>query len=104
MRDDVDFESDKVKISTIESAKGHEFGAVFVMGLVERVLPHADVGEEEMHREASRLYVAMTRARENLYLTYSPTRGYSASRFLHAIQANCDEARYRNGEWVPVGA
>lgn len=102
LREDVDFDSDMVKVSTIESAKGHEFGAVFVMGLVERVLPHADVGEEEMHREASRLYVAMTRARENLYLTYSPTYGYTASRFLHAIQGNCDEARYRNGEWVAL--
>ena len=102
LRDDVDFDSDKVKVSTIESAKGHEFGAVFVMGLVEKVLPHAEVGEDEMHREASRLYVAMTRARENLYLTYSPTRGYSASRFLHAIQPNCDEARYRNSDWIPV--
>jgi superfamily I DNA/RNA helicase len=102
LRDDVDFESDNVKVSTIESAKGHEFGAVFVMGLVEKVLPHSDVVEEEMHREASRLYVAMTRARENLYLTYSPTRGYTPSRFLLAVQDDCDEARYREGEWVPV--
>lgn len=102
LRDDIDFESDRVKVSTIESAKGHEFGAVFVMGLVEKVLPHSEVSDEEMHREAARLYVAMTRARENLYLTYSPSRGHQASRFLFAIQNDCDEARYRDGEWSPV--
>lgn len=102
LREDVDFESDRVKVSTIESAKGHEFGAVFVMGLVEGVLPHSDVGEDEMHREASRLYVAMTRARENLYLTYSPTRGYRPSRFLLSIQNDCDEAQFRDGEAVPL--
>jgi len=98
LRDDVDFESEKVKISTIESAKGHEFGAVFIMGLTEGVLPRADVTEEEMAREVSRLYVAMTRARENLYLTYAETVGRPVSRFLLAIQGECDEAQYRNGE------
>lgn len=98
LRDDVDFESERIKISTIESAKGHEFGAVFIMGLTEGVLPRADVTEEEMAREVSRLYVAMTRARENLYLTYAESVGRPVSRFLLAIQDECDEAQYRNGE------
>lgn len=98
LRQDIDYESDNVKISTIESAKGHEFAAVFIMGLVEGVLPHQNVQPHEVSREASRLYVAMTRARESLYISYSPTQTYRASRFLMSIQKDCREARYRMDE------
>jgi superfamily I DNA/RNA helicase len=102
LRQDADYESDRVKVSTIESAKGHEFGAVYIMGLVEGVLPNADLADSEIPREAARLYVAMTRARENLMITYSPRAGYPASRFLLAIQADCDEARFRDGQIIPL--
>ena len=98
LRQDVDYESDRVKISTIESAKGHEFASVFIMGLVEGVLPAMDVSTEGLPREAARLYVAMTRARESLTITYSPTTEHQASRFLTAIQQDCDEAHIRAGE------
>lgn len=98
LRQDANFESNRVKVSTIESAKGHEFGAVFIMGLVEGVLPNADLAEDEIPREAARLYVAMTWARESLTITYSPWEGHPASRFLLAIQADCDEARFRDGQ------
>ncbi|MEO8360468.1 MAG: 3'-5' exonuclease [Vicinamibacteria bacterium] len=97
LRIDAYYESDRVKISTIESAKGHEFGTVFIMGLVEGVFPYAGVSEDEIPREAARLYVAMTRARDSLTLTYSPWQGYPASRFLRAIQAHCDESRSQHG-------
>ncbi len=82
LKQDVDFESDRVKVSTIESAKGHEFGHVFIMGLVDGVLPAADAAPEEIAREAARLYVAMTRARDNLTISYSagipPTKRISS--------------------------
>jgi superfamily I DNA/RNA helicase len=97
LRSDVDYESERVKISTIESAKGHEFGAVFIMGLIEGILPNEGVSEEEIPREAARFYVAMTRAREKLTITYSTSGGYRASRFLLAIQEDCDEAIFRDG-------
>lgn len=98
LKQDADYESDRVKVSTIESAKGHEFSDVFIVGLVDGVLPNAGLTEDEIPREAARLYVAMTRARESLTLTYSPTGTYTASRFLLAIQPHCDEARVRDGE------
>ena len=104
LRQDADYESDRVKVSTIESAKGHEFGAVFIMGLVEGVLPNAGLTEGEIPREAARLYVAMTRARDSLMITYSPWGDYPASRFLLAIQADCDEARIRDGQIIPLGS
>jgi superfamily I DNA/RNA helicase len=97
LREDADYESSCVKVSTIESAKGHEFGTVFVMGLVEGVLPLAGLEDEEIPREAARLYVAMTRARETLTLTYSEATGYPPSRFLLAIQSDCDEAKLTAG-------
>ncbi len=98
LKQDADYESDRVKVSTIESAKGHEFTDVFIVGLVDGVLPNAGLTEDEIPREAARLYVAMTRARESLTLTYSPTGTYTPSRFLLAIQPHCDEARVRDGE------
>lgn len=98
LRNDVDYESDNVKISTIESAKGHEFSAVYIMGLVEGALPAQSIEATELPREASRLYVAMTRAREKLVMSYSPRPSAPASRFLAAIQDNCDEAQLRHGE------
>ncbi|WP_417703447.1 3'-5' exonuclease [Rheinheimera aquimaris] len=104
LRDDVDYESDNVKISTIESAKGHEFSAVYIMGLVDGLLPNADIDVEDLPREASRLYVAMTRAREKLVMTYSLRTGQSASRFLMSIQNDCDEAHYKNGDFRKITA
>ena len=101
LRDDVDYESGQVKVSTIESAKGHEFGAVFILGLVEGLLPMTAL-VEEIPREAARLYVAMTRAREKLTISYSPSPGHSVSRFLAAIQDDCDEARFREGRVLRV--
>ena len=96
LKQDADYESDRVKVSTIESAKGHEFSAVYVAGLVEGVLPRGGITEAEIPREAARLYVAMTRARDTLTLTYSPSGTSSASRFLLAILPHCDEARIRD--------
>lgn len=95
LRNDVDYEGDYVKISTIESAKGHEFSAVYIMGLVEGVLPLANLTDEDIAKDASRFYVGMTRAREKLIITYN--QNSAASRFLHTIQANCEEAFTRNG-------
>jgi superfamily I DNA/RNA helicase len=97
LRQDADYEGDPVKASTIESAKGHEFGDAFIVSLVEGVLPNAGLTGGEIPREATRLYVAMTRARDTLMLTYSPAGTYTSSRFLLAIQPHCDEARIRTG-------
>ena len=102
LRQDINFDSENVKISTIESAKGHEFSNVYIMGLVEGLLPNKIAIPQEITRDASRLYVAMTRARENLTITYSPSVAHPASRFLLAIQSYCDESHYRQGEYIRI--
>lgn len=78
-----------VKYSTFDSAKGLEFKVVFVLGVTDGLcVPKDDwklQGEEledYLARERRRLYVAMTRARDLLYLTYS--RG-QPSRFLNSV-------------------
>jgi DNA helicase-2/ATP-dependent DNA helicase PcrA len=68
---------DAVVLSTVHSAKGLEWEAVFVVGLEEGVMPVAGGEIEEERRVA---YVAVTRAKRILGLTYSGTRGGSASK------------------------
>jgi superfamily I DNA/RNA helicase len=97
LRDDIDWNSPCVKVSTVESAKGHEFQAVFIIGLCQGTMPHAEELENEWKREAARLYVAMTRARDNLYLSYSLEANLTPSVFLLDLVPNCTEMEFRNG-------
>ena len=58
---------DAVQLMTIHQAKGLEFDTVFLVGVVQGILPHNHAEEEEEKREETRLmYVAMTRAKERL--------------------------------------
>ena len=99
LRENVDFDSGCVKMSTIESSKGHEFGTVFIPAVVEGVLPLSGISDGEMWREASRLYVAMTRARERLFISFCDQR--TPSRLLSAMASSCDEYDYRDGSLQP---
>lgn len=82
----------KVTLMTIHAAKGLEFPVVFMVGMEEGILPHSRVyeaGPSELEEERRLCYVGMTRAREELHLTYAHSRlqfgqrGYNAaSRFL----------------------
>ncbi len=67
---------DAVVLSTVHSAKGLEWDAVFVVGLEEGIMPVAGGEIEEERRVA---YVAVTRARRILGLTYAAERGGSPS-------------------------
>jgi superfamily I DNA/RNA helicase len=96
LKDNVAWDNDAVKISTVESAKGHEFYAVFIIGVNSGVMPRRQLDEEGQKREASRLYVAMTRARDLLYLSYLQA-GKGASPFLSAIQYHCQQYEWRDG-------
>jgi DNA helicase-2/ATP-dependent DNA helicase PcrA len=63
---------EELVLSTIHQAKGLEWRAVFVIGLADGLFPHAKTFEhpEEMEEERRLFYVASTRAKEELYLTY----------------------------------
>lgn len=78
--EDVDRDS-TVIISTIHSAKGLEFKNVFVIGLEEGLFPLVrQNASTDIEEERRLLYVAMTRARKNLYLSYCDTRFYQGTR------------------------
>ena len=85
---------DAVQLMTVHSAKGLEFHAVFITGLEEGLFPHEQSTTEDdgLEEERRLMYVAMTRARTRLYLSFSQTRllhgqtRYNvASRFLDEI-------------------
>lgn len=97
LKQDINFEGNDIKISTIESAKGHEFSAVYIMDLMEGVLPLSiSISHEDIIKDASRFYVAMTRAREKLIMSYNLNG--TASRFLKDVQPYCTEANMSYGK------
>lgn len=78
-----EYGSDRLILSTIHSSKGLEFDAVFVIGLAAGRFPHAAAGYgEQLEEERRLLYVAATRARKHLYLTY-PRQMMSSDRQFH---------------------
>jgi DNA helicase-2/ATP-dependent DNA helicase PcrA len=68
---------DAVTMLTLHAAKGLEFGAVFIFGVDEKVLPHSRSldDEEELQEERRLFYVGMTRAKDQLYLSRAEFRG-----------------------------
>ena len=85
---------DAVQLMTVHSAKGLEFNVVFISGLEEGLFPHENSAQEDRGLEEERrlMYVAVTRARARLYLSFAQTRmlhgqtRYSlASRFIDEI-------------------
>jgi len=68
--------SDAVQMMTVHAAKGLEFDAVFLTGLEEGLFPHENSAAEPAGLEEERrlMYVAVTRARDRLYVSFSQTR------------------------------
>jgi hypothetical protein len=60
----------QVFISDLENTKGFEFQCVIIVNCANGVIPNPHAPEEEAFRDLSRLYVAMTRARQQLVISY----------------------------------
>jgi DNA helicase-2/ATP-dependent DNA helicase PcrA len=69
-------EHDAVRLMTVHAAKGLEFSSVFITGLEEGLFPHERLDDARVdHEEERRLfYVALTRARRRIFLTYARRR------------------------------
>jgi DNA helicase-2/ATP-dependent DNA helicase PcrA len=67
---------DAIQLMTVHSAKGLEFDAVFITGLEEGLFPHENSMSDTdgLEEERRLMYVAITRARQRLYLSFSQTR------------------------------
>jgi len=80
--DDWQMESDKVSLMTLHAAKGLEFPCVFITAVEEGLLPHDRSREdpEKLEEERRLLFVGITRAEEELQLSYA------AYRFTRGVQ------------------
>ena len=70
-------EDNKVTLMTVHAAKGLEFPVVFMVGMEEGIFPRSRVfesGPSELEEERRLCYVGMTRAREELHLSYAYSR------------------------------
>lgn len=114
-------DEDCLTLSTVHSAKGLEWHTVFIISLIEGRFPsiYSVNNEEELEEERRLFYVAVTRARENLFLVapmtvYIPGEGKTLaklSRFLREIPSSLfeyykeenEESLSDNGKKFKVG-
>ncbi len=77
-----------VKLMTVHAAKGLEFKYIFITGLEDGLFPHARAGEretpEDREEERRLFYVALTRAKEKLFLSFANFRTIFGSRSINA--------------------
>ena len=94
---------------TLHAAKGLEFGAVFIVGLDDGILPHSRSFDEPegMEEERRLFYVGITRAKDKLYLIRAIQRGGRGaaeetypSRFLDDVPANLLIGKTRTGRSI----
>ena len=106
--DNEETETDLVRMTTVHAAKGLEFNMVFIPGFEEGLFPHQrslnEEGEKGLEEERRLAYVAITRAKQELVLSYASSRfvyGHfepaHASRFLEEIPNSCMKAKSGGG-------
>ena len=101
---------DAVQLMTVHAAKGLEFDAVFIGGLEEGLFPHenSSLDTKSLEEERRLMYVAITRARQRLYISYAQTRmlhGYTRyglrSRFLDELPEHTTKwLSPKNSNWA----
>lgn len=108
--DNYDADADAVVMMTMHSAKGLEFPNVFITGMEDGIFPGMSsiLNPDELEEERRLAYVGITRAKENLYLTYSRSRmifGKTVhnhfSRFLTEIPDEYKEFEDKLRHFVP---
>jgi DNA helicase-2/ATP-dependent DNA helicase PcrA len=111
--DEKDPNADTVKLMTIHAAKGLEFGVVFVAGLEEMLFPNAlSINtREELEEERRLFYVAVTRAKKKLWISYANTRyrfgslvQNEPSRFIDELPGQFVDRSYAGGGSKNQGA
>ena len=94
---------DSVVLMTLHSAKGLEYDTVFIAGMEEGIFPHTRsmADPDELEEERRLCYVGMTRAKKNLYMTYTRRRMFYGgtgasiiSRFVAEIPEEYIEFRF----------
>jgi DNA helicase II / ATP-dependent DNA helicase PcrA len=109
-QDEMKEEKKAVRLMTVHAAKGLEFDVVFVAGLEDGLFPHQRINElnikpEEAEEERRLFYVALTRARKKIFLTYAQVRTVFGrqqvnipSEFIFDIPENLTDEEAYEGE------
>jgi DNA helicase II / ATP-dependent DNA helicase PcrA len=93
---------DAVQLMTVHAAKGLEFDAVFITGLEEGLFPHENSlsDHDGLEEERRLMYVAITRARKRLYLSFSQTRMLHGQTRYHIKSRFFDELPEETLKWL----
>jgi len=99
--EDKDEDQDKVTLMTIHMAKGLEFNHVYIVGMEEELFPSQMMlsSRADLEEERRLFYVAITRAKQKLNLTYA------LSRYRFGRLKNCDPSRFLeeiDGQYIKV--
>lgn len=102
--DNYDENADAVTLMTIHSAKGLEFPVVFILGMEENIFPSMQsINDPSQLEEERRLaYVAITRAKEKLYVTYAKERLLYGRSGFNKISRFAEEIPEENVEYIKV--
>jgi len=103
----VDPADDAVKLTTVHQAKGLEYAAVFIIGLAEGMFPlRRAIEAGDVEEERRLFYVAVTRARDELYLCYpkvntkgGPSMLLTPSQFLQELNSDLYQPLKMKRQW-----
>ena len=95
---------DALQLMTVHAAKGLEFKAVFLSGLEEGLFPHDNAANalDGIEEERRLMYVALTRARERLYLSYASQRMLHGQIRYGIVSRFVDEIPAPLCKWIVV--
>jgi DNA helicase-2/ATP-dependent DNA helicase PcrA len=93
---------DAIQLMTVHSAKGLEFDCVFITGMEEGLFPHENAlsDADGLEEERRLLYVAITRARQRLYMSFSQTRMLHGQTRYHIKSRFFDELPDAALKWI----
>lgn len=88
-QDELSEDKNSVKLMTVHASKGLEFDYVFIAGLEEDLFPHRkinedDISQSEFEEERRLFYVALTRARKKVFLSYAQMRTIYGSQKINS--------------------
>jgi hypothetical protein len=94
LSDTSDISSGHLFLSDLEQTKGFEFDLMIILNCSEGIVPHPQLPEAEWFRDLSKLYVALTRAKTELVVSYSGT---------HSVFLAESLSRFNVGPWSDYG-
>ena len=89
--------SEPLVISDLEQAKGYEFDTVVIVNCEKGVLPADGIPEDEVYRSACQFYVSMTRAKNDLYLSYHKSPSQWLENTIHLYRTDWSEIESLSG-------